>query len=184
MHEPPPPIHTHAYTHMPCVYTHTCHMPCYSFCSELKSSEHAQLLKKWLPDYLTCLCDLASTSHEDVVFLVIDSMQMVVRVSGNAQTLVPGGLNECCHTCRWIYPRLHNVHIKLFPWQHHFSSNTLMVSHFVSHYMEVCLCVCVMCCVCVCVCVYSSVYSSCMYVYHTPDIGLVKMVAQKCYFSV
>ena len=55
---------------------------CYSFCSELKSTEHAQLLKTWLPSYLQCLCELAGRSPEDVVFLVIDSLQLVARVTG------------------------------------------------------------------------------------------------------
>ena len=52
-----------------------------SFCVELKSTDRVQLLTKWLPDYMAGLCDLGSSSHEDVVFIIVDCLQMVARVS-------------------------------------------------------------------------------------------------------
>ncbi len=47
---------------------------------ELKSTEHVVLLRKWLPSYLTSLCELGSSSHEDVVFIIVDCLQMVAGV--------------------------------------------------------------------------------------------------------
>ena len=52
----------------------------HSLCNELKSTGHAHLLRTWLPDYLSSLCELASQSPEDVVFLMVESLQLVARV--------------------------------------------------------------------------------------------------------
>jgi len=52
-----------------------------SFCEDLKSTDHVHLLKKWLPEYLSCLCELGSSSHEDVVFIIVDCLQIVAMVS-------------------------------------------------------------------------------------------------------
>ena len=37
-------------------------------------------MKTWLPSYLTSLCELAGQSPEDVVFLIVDSLQLLARV--------------------------------------------------------------------------------------------------------
>lgn len=52
----------------------------YYFCNELKGTDASQLMKTWLPSYLRCLCELASQSSEDVVFLVVDSLQLLTRM--------------------------------------------------------------------------------------------------------
>ena len=52
----------------------------HSFCKEMESTEHAQLLKTCLPSYVNGLCQLASHCPEDVVFIVVDSLQLVAKV--------------------------------------------------------------------------------------------------------
>ena len=51
-----------------------------SLCKELDCTEHAMLLKTWLPSYMESLCQLAGHCPEDVVFIVVDSLQLVARV--------------------------------------------------------------------------------------------------------
>ena len=51
-----------------------------SFCSGLKPTEHAQLLRPLLPHYLRWLCEMSGEYSDDVVSLVVDSLQLVAQV--------------------------------------------------------------------------------------------------------
>ena len=55
-------------------------MCCPSFCSELKSTEHAQFLSPFLPHYLRSLSEMAGEFSDDVVSLAVDSLQLVAQV--------------------------------------------------------------------------------------------------------
>lgn len=95
-----------------------------------------------------CLCDLASDSHEDVIFLVIDSLQIVVRVSSinKLQLLyvVIVYVDDVVTACRWTCHRPHDVCLRWFPWQRRSSYSILMVGLCMS--VRMCTCVCSPCC--------------------------------------
>jgi hypothetical protein len=65
---------------------------CFYLCQQLKSTDRLSALVPYLTYFINGLCDIASDSNDDIIFIVLDSLQLVCQMNQSVTAAHSGRL--------------------------------------------------------------------------------------------